>query len=261
MNRLHFYKYDGAGNDFVVIDARQGDPELTKSQVAHLCHRRFGIGADGLMTLGRGGTDFDFEMKYYNSDGLLGTMCGNGGRCIAALAHRLGLGHDGRLHFAACDGPHDAQIVVWHEESGVGIVQLSMHDVATNAIRRCLDGWWLDTGSPHYVQRVVGLEHFDVLGEGRRLRHHPAFEGGTNVDFIEDRPDGTLFVRTFERGVEDETMACGTGVTACALVTGNGSIATRGGDFRVRFDPTGTAFTNITLTGPVALNFEGDVTI
>lgn len=264
--KLHFYKYDGAGNDFVLLDIRDNDPQLTTGQIAHLCHRRFGIGADGLMTLQKADAPYDFEMKYYNSDGRIGSMCGNGGRCIAAFASRLGLGSKDadtghrRLDFIGFDGPHSAEILMWDESASVGLVKLGMRSVECNGVTRCLDGWFLDTGSPHYVQRVDGLETYDVVGEGRRLRNlAEVFPEGTNVDFIEDKPDGRLFVRTYERGVEDETYACGTGVTACAIVSGNKRLVTLGGDFRVDFESTGTAYEKVFLTGPVSFNFEGDV--
>ncbi len=263
---LKFHKYDGAGNDFVLLDIRESDPRLSQQQIAHLCHRRFGIGADGLMTLGNADAPYDFEMKYYNSDGRLGSMCGNGGRCIAAFAYRLGLGHRDenrgryRLNFIGFDGPHHAEILMFDNASGVGLVQLGMRDIACSEVRRCLDGWFLDTGSPHYVQRVEDLEHYDVVGEGRRLRNNAdVFPEGTNVDFIEDLPDGRLFVRTYERGVEDETWACGTGVTASAIVSGNGSLKTLGGDFKVSFQSTGTHYRDVQLTGPVSFNFQGEI--
>lgn len=263
MSNIHFYKYDGAGNDFVLLDIRQSDPNLSTEQIAHICNRRFGVGSDGLMTLSNSeNEEYDFVMKYYNSDGRLGSMCGNGGRCIALFAHLLGLGNENHLHFLGYDGPHDADILLWDQEAHVGLVRLGMRDVPCNEVRRCLNGWFLDTGSPHYVQRVSGLNDFDVVGEGRRIRYlSDQFPHGTNVDFIEDREDGTLFVRTYERGVEDETWACGTGVTACAIVSGNGKIVTRGGDFRVSFESTGTAYRNVRLTGPVSLNFEGDISV
>lgn len=254
---MKFYKFDGAGNDFVVIDNRDGRFKATEEEVARICHRRFGVGSDGLMTLERSALEgFAFEMKYYNSDGRLGSMCGNGGRCISAFAYMLGLGKE--LHFKGYDGPHDAEIVTWDEEQKVGIVKLGMRSVSTKEVKRCMDGWFLDTGSPHYVQRVNDLGHFDVVGEGRRIRNIvEEFPQGTNVNFIEDLPDGRLFVRTYERGVEDETWACGTGVTACAIVTGNHSIVTRGGDFKVTFDAMGDTYENVNLIGPVALNFTG----
>ena len=262
---MKFYKYDGAGNDFVLVDIRENDPQLTEEQIARICHRRFGVGADGLMTLGNS-EDYDFEMRYYNSDGRLGSMCGNGGRCIAAFAYRLGLGRKdpetGRwsCRFVGYDGEHGAELLLWDSQENVGLVRLGMRDVQCSEVRRCLDGWFLDTGSPHYVQRVSGLEEFDVTGEGRRLRMmREVFPEGTNVDFIEDLPDGRLMVRTYERGVEEETWACGTGVTACAIVSGNGKIKTLGGDFKVTFDATGEAYRNVMLTGPVSLNFEGEL--
>lgn len=265
-NSLPFCKFDGAGNDFVLVDFRAADPGLTQRQVAHLCHRRFGIGADGLMSLHRASEGYDFEMRYYNSDGRLGSMCGNGGRCIAVYAYLLGLGQRNeagtlcRLHFLGPDGAHDAEVLLWNAATGVGLVRLGMRSVACDEVRRCLDGWFLDTGSPHYVQRVQDLQHFDVVGEGRRIRNMAdLFPEGTNVDFIEDSPDGSLFVRTFERGVEDETWACGTGVTASAIVSGNGRIHTLGGDFKVTFSPTGKTYEDVTLTGPVAYNFKGEV--
>ena len=255
--RVPFYKFDGAGNDFVLIDNRDGSFRTTEEEVAKICHRRFGVGADGLMTLESSTEGYDFEMKYYNSDGRLGSMCGNGGRCIAAFAHYLGLGK--QLHFKGYDGPHDAEVMMWDEERRLGIVKLGMRSVATKEVRRCLEGWFLDTGSPHYVQRVTDLEHYDVYREGQRIRNNKGeFPEGTNVDFIEDLPDGHLMVRTYERGVEDETWACGTGVTACAIVTGNHSIVTRGGDFKVTFDATDEGYENICLIGPVALNFVGE---
>ncbi|MCR4660120.1 MAG: diaminopimelate epimerase [Bacteroidales bacterium] len=262
MNRLHFYKYDGAGNDFVLLDIRENPVTLSQNQIERLCHRRIGIGADGLMTLGCGSNGADFTMTYYNSDGAEGTMCGNGGRCITAFAYHLGIGQGSRhFVFDACDGRHEADLLMWDHSTATGLVSLAMRDVASRDIVRTLDGWFLDTGSPHYVQRVDDLQNFDVVGEGRRLRHDDAFDNGANIDFIEDLPDGTLAVRTYERGVEDETWACGTGVTACALVTGNKRIKARGGDFKVDFEATGDIFTHIVLTGPVAMNFDGYVTI
>ncbi|MGX8713504.1 MAG: diaminopimelate epimerase [bacterium] len=256
---MRFYKFDGAGNDFVVIDNRDGCFLVTEKEVAKICHRRLGVGADGLMTLEVGGEGFDFEMKYYNSDGRLGSMCGNGGRCIAVFAYLLGLGN--KLHFRGFDGLHDAEVVVWDSKQRLGIVKLGMRRVNGKEVQRCMDGWFLDTGSPHYVQRVNDLGHFDVLKEGRALRNRAdVFPEGTNVDFIEDMPDGRLFVRTYERGVEDETWACGTGVTACAIVTGNHSLVTRGGDFKVEFEFTASAYENVKLIGPVSLNYIGEWT-
>lgn len=256
---MKFYKFDGAGNDFVIVDNRKECRQFGEEEVARICHRRFGVGADGFMTLEQAGNGFDFEMIYYNSDGRVGSMCGNGGRCIAAFASLLGLGK--KFHFLGYDGPHDAEILTWDKEQRVGIVKLGMRSVMLSDVSRVLDGWFLNTGSPHYVQRIENLDDYDVVGEGRRLRNMTdVFPQGTNVDFIEDMPDGRLKVRTYERGVEDETWACGTGVTACAIVSGNQRLVTRGGDFRVTFDSNGTAYENVCLIGPVALNFTGEWT-
>lgn len=258
---IPFSKYDGAGNDFVVIDNRAGTLSLTPGQIARLCHRRCGVGADGLLMLGAPREGYDFVMRYYNSDGLPADMCGNGGRCIAAFAHRLGLSRSTdqgpTLRFLADDGPHDAVVLAWDDASATGIVDLGMKDVADSGVQRCLDGWLLNTGVPHYVQRVDDLAHYDVAGEGRRIRHLPQLgPEGANVNFVQPLPDGRLMVRTYERGVEDETWACGTGVTACAIVTGNNRLHTRGGDFKVTFTPTGERYTDVQLTGPVAYNFQ-----
>lgn len=256
---MTFYKFDGAGNDFVLIDARKSDPCLTPEQIAHICHRRFGVGADGLMTLHEGKDEYDFEMRYYNSDGYPASMCGNGGRCIVIFAHMMGVG-DGKkeLFFRAADGPHHAQILVW---DGVkGVVRLGMRDVPATDVRQVLGGTLLDTGVPHFVQRVMDLDHFDVVGEGRRLRNSPEMgPEGANVNFIKEEPDGVLRVRTYERGVEDETWACGTGVTACAIVTGCHKIDARGGSFEVDYERQSDAYTKVFLTGPVSCNFIGEI--
>lgn len=259
MQHIKFHKFNGAGNDFILVDARHESLDLSAEQIAQLCHRRFGIGADGLMLLLDGGTDYDFRMRYYNSDGCTAEMCGNGGRCIAMFAHLLGaVGSE--MRFVADDGPHAAAILGWDGRRGT--VRLGMRDVAVDSVRTVLDGHRLNTGVPHYVQRVDDLERLDVAGEGRRLRHHPALgPEGANVNFVQPMPDGTLSVRTYERGVEDETWACGTGVTACALVTGCRQIEARGGRFQVDFVRTADCFAQVFLTGPVALSFTGQVEV
>lgn len=269
MKEIQFYKFDGAGNDFVLLDGRGNPPQLTAVQIAQLCHRRFGIGADGLMLLLDGGSDYDFRMRYYNSDGHPADMCGNGGRCIAMFAHLLGIGRPAArqaqhvsLRFVADDGSHEAFVLRWDDQERKGIVKLGMRDVPDRTVRTVLDGYLLNTGVPHYVQRVADLEHFDVVGEGRGLRHHPALgPEGANVNFVQEMPDGTLRVRTYERGVEDETWACGTGVTACAIATGIRHIDARGGRFHVDFTRRGGDFVEVFLTGPVSLNFVGEVNL
>ena len=258
---IDFHKFDGAGNDFVIIDARGRSLPLTPEAIAGICHRRRGVGADGLMTLSHA-EGYDFEMRYYNADGYPADMCGNGGRCMALFGHLLGLGADGRLRFLAADGAHEAEILQWHPDSRQGQVRLGMRDVRRAGMSTLLEGTLLNTGVPHYVVQVDDLDHYDVVGEGRRLRHHPAFGAeGANIDFVQPMADGTLLVRTYERGVEDETWACGTGVTACALVTGIGRINARGGSFQVDYQSEPDAYTHIRLTGPVSYNFKGTITL
>ena len=260
-----FSKFDGAGNDFVLVDAREVDLGLTSEAIAHVCHRRKGVGADGLMLLISDTGDNDFVMRYYNSDGLPADMCGNGGRCISVFAHLLGLGHEEggekHLRFLASDGPHKATLLSWDNQCGQGTVRLGMCDVPRHTLRPVLQGWWLNTGVPHYVQQVTDLSHYDVVGEGRRLRHHPDLGAdGANINFVEKVGD-SLHVRTYERGVEDETWACGTGVTACAIALGVTHLSTRGGDFTVAYQSTPEAFTHVELTGPVSFNFKGEITL
>lgn len=256
--RIHFYKYQGTGNDFVLIDNRTNEIQLTKEQVAFLCDRRFGIGADGLMMLELE-PGADFKMVYFNSDGNESSMCGNGGRCISAFAKKMGLIND-RAKFIAIDGLHEAVI---HE----GFVSLKMNDV--KSIEKTDDFFFLNTGSPHYVKFVDDIKHYNVFEEGKKIRNNERFVAeGTNVNFIEKLEDA-VFVRTYERGVENETLSCGTGVTASALVAAiNGAatgknyckIATLGGDLRVKFDKVlESNFYNIWLEGPAEFVFEGDI--
>lgn len=229
------YKYQGAGNDFLLIDNREGRTSLSACQIARLCDRRYGVGADGLMLL-ETAPDVDFRMVYYNSDGSGGMMCGNGGRCIAAFAADLGIGPSGKSPsgkasylFTAADGLHQAEIIA---SSGLTrTVRLKMKDVhdivsfgdpsvqPTAAVGRdgSLDGYFLDTGTRHFVKFVHNLADYDVTGDGRTIRYSQEFAPvGTNVNFVEP-VQGILNVRTYEKGVEDETFACGTGITAAAV--------------------------------------------
>lgn len=256
---IHFYKYHGAGNDFILADNRERNIQLTTEQVAALCDRRFGIGADGLMLL-QLTEDADFEMVYYNSDGNESTMCGNGGRCIAAFANRLGI-VDRQMNFKAIDGMHFAVI------KDDDIVALQMQDVAGIQFG---DGFEiLDTGSPHYISWVEDASEVDVFREGRAIRSREQFQPkGINVNFVNKKGNG-LAIRTYERGVEDETLACGTGVTAAAIVsvgkeTGvfHVPVAAKGGQLSVSFEKTNEQTAeNIILTGPAKFVFEGDVLI
>ena len=270
MKKLHVYKYQGAGNDFVVVDNRRGEADfLTPRDINRLCDRRFGVGADGLMTLCRSDAA-DFEMQYSNADGPEGTMCGNGGRCLVAFAAHLGLQS---FSFLACDGPHSAQVLA--QEGNRCTVRLKMRDVP--GVEWLPDGCLLDTGSTHFVQWHKDLAHFDVDGEGKRLRWDARFPKGANVNFVEPSEDH-LFVRTYERGVEAETWACGTGATAsaiasylrgekcCTVLLENGgerikfAVRALGGPLAVDFIAgKDGSFRDVHLTGPAVRVFETDV--
>ncbi|HNY01923.1 MAG TPA: diaminopimelate epimerase [Bacteroidales bacterium] len=257
--KIKFEKYQGAGNDFILIDNRFAAVGLTTEEIARLCHRRFGIGADGLMLLSQK-EGYDFSMTYYNADGNESTLCGNGGRCMTAFAKSLGLVSD-RARFFAADGEHLCDIA---DENGKWIFRLKMRDTSIGRIYD--DGIFLDTGSPHFV-RFGTFPDLDVVHEGRRLRFDPRFEpGGANINFA-SAGNEVLFVRTYERGVEDETLSCGTGVTASALAyafrnnTGESRclIETRGGRLSVRFQRSGDRFTDVWLEGPAEFVFRGEV--
>lgn len=253
-----FYKYQGAGNDFVVLDNRDGSFDgRNVDLVRRLCDRRFGIGGDGLMLL-QTAEGFDFEMVYYNADGQEGSMCGNGGRCIVAFARDLGI-IDSITDFLAVDGPHRAQITGdW--------VSLKMIDVSE--VTQDGQAYVLNTGSPHYVREVEALESFAVVDEGQRIRYSDAYrESGINVNFVQPEGSG-FFVRTYERGVEDETLACGTGATAVALAMAwrdgkDGAqetpIRVAGGQLNIRFNKQGSLFSDVYLEGPAVFVFEGKI--
>jgi diaminopimelate epimerase len=237
---MKFYKYQGAGNDFLIADNRDGSVQLTTAQIAALCDRRYGVGADGLMLL-ESSPEYDFRMVYYNSDGSGGMMCGNGGRCIVAFAADMGIEH---FDFDAADGFHTAQIL---EDGGrTKTVRLKMKDVEGYEYHEALtgpecasDGYFLDTGTRHYVRFVPGLDVYDIVTEGRDIRYHAEELQpiGANVNFVEPY-EGGIRVRTYEKGVEDETFACGTGIVAsCIASYVNGvSPSQMYDDGRVRYD-------------------------
>lgn len=262
LTKAHFYKYQGAGNDFVLIDNRSSNFEYKDNNIVlQLCDRRFGVGGDGLMLL-QDHPDYDFEMLYFNADGKLGSMCGNGGRCIVAFAKHLGI-IDTATNFLAVDGPHYAKISA--EGNWVELQMIDVKDITKDG-----SAYVLNTGSPHYVDKVSGLAEMDVYTTGKEIRNNSTYlKEGINVNFVEDKGDH-LFVRTFERGVEDETFACGTGVTAVALAIAKdkaqtGAIKTAvkvlGGDLSIEFNYDGDRFSNIFLCGPAELVFEGDIKI
>lgn len=252
-----FYKYQGTGNDFVIIDNRlQYFPKNNTKLVHHLCDRKFGIGADGLILL-EDDEDTDFKMVYFNADGRESSMCGNGGRCIVAFASFLNVIKD-KAVFSAIDGVHHATL------SGT-TVKLKMQDVLK--IERFSGYVFLNTGSPHHVQLAEHINDIDVKTVGRKLRYGTYGESGSNINFVE-KHSGTVFsVRTYERGVEDETLSCGTGVVAVALAmhyigeadSTSVTLQTSGGDLKVSFEKSETAYRNIYLEGPATQVFKGNI--
>ncbi len=252
-----FYKYQGTGNDFVMIDNRSNSfPKEDVKLVVELCDRRFGIGADGLILL-ENDEVVDFGMVYFNSDGHLGSMCGNGGRCLVAFAKYLGIINK-EATFNAVDGLHSAVI-----ENDM--VELKMNNV--NEIRRRSNAYFLDTGSPHHVQLVEQLESFDVYNEGAKLRYGLYGEKGSNINFVEPLGKDAFAVRTYERGVENETLSCGTGVTAVAIAMHKANkvksdtvdIETKGGNLQVRFLAGTNGYSNVSLIGSAKQVFKGEV--
>jgi len=265
--QIHFHKYQATGNDFVLIDNRSAKKSFSKDEIKKVCDRRFGVGADGLILL-EDVDGADFNMIYYNSDGSQ-SLCGNGCRSAVEFASSLGIIKK-NTSFNAFDGLHQASIL---EDQ---TIRLKMSDV--NGIKKLNDAFFIDTGSPHYVRFVKGLDELNVVENGRKVRNSDIFKPeGTNANFVELLPDNTIAVRTYERGVEDETLSCGTGVTAAALaasLTGYSSpilVKVKGGNLAVEFKSgtpdTGLAasgnisatFVDIFLIGPAKMVFEGDL--
>ncbi len=251
---LHFEKYQATGNDFIMIDNRDNHfPKEDFSLVARLCHRKFGIGADGLILIEEA-AEADFTMVYYNADGAPGSFCGNGSRAATRYAQSLGLINE-KGSLSAFDGLHEAEI-------DRNVIKMSMAEVQNG--RKVLDGTFIDTGSPHYVEFRENLESMDVFTEGKRLREDDEFKpGGSNINFVERQSSDKIKVRTFERGVEDETLSCGTGVTASAMIaagevtTHRIGVSTPGGELVVAFDKTSDGFQNVFLIGPAEKVFAG----
>lgn len=257
--KFRFYKYQGTGNDFIMIDDRANRfPQYDIAYIAHCCDRRFGIGADGLILIQNHPTA-DFKMFYFNADGRESTLCGNGARCTVAFAASLGI-IEKQTTFMAIDGLHTATIEKDHT------VALRMHDV--NDFRCEKDYTFLDTGSPHHVSMVTDLSQFAVVEKGREIRNGaPYFEEGSNVNFVEKVNNNTFAIRTYERGVEDETLSCGTGATAVALAMHKIGVTTEqslnilveGGQLIVSFQVGDNAYINIDLQGPATFVFEGEI--
>jgi diaminopimelate epimerase len=258
--KIEFFKYHGTGNDFVIIDNRNKQYEGLSSQVVrHLCDRHFGIGGDGLMLLNLV-NGYDFEMKYYNADGHESSMCGNGGRCLVRFAYDIGIKKPSYT-FLAIDGPHEANF------GDDDWVQLKMKDV--NDIEEHHGNMKLDTGSPHYVKFIDNIHHYDVYNEGRKIRYSNEYKDeGINVNFVQTEED-RIWVRTYERGVENETLSCGTGLTASALVCAHNDqgfnrveVQTPGGHLAVEFERKDeNHFENIWLCGPAVMVFKGEIEI
>jgi diaminopimelate epimerase len=267
--KIHFYKYQATGNDFVVIDNRERKYSFSVEQIQHICDRRLGVGGDGLMLIEKHPT-LNFNLEYFNSDGSQ-SLCGNGSRAAVQFASKLGM-VNGKASFHAFDGPHTAEL------SPSGIVRLKMSDVTE--VKTMGEDYFLNTGSPHIIRFVTNVKDHPVFEKGKEIRYSDPFKpGGTNVNFVEVLPGNTIFVRTYERGVEDETLSCGTGVTAAALaaslkgLTSPVKVKTLGGDLSVEFSghavpsagqaglPAGQAgiFSQIFLVGPAKMVFEGDL--
>lgn len=254
---MKFCKYHGAGNDFVMIDNRKNTFPKQQKVIATLCNRHFGIGADGLILL-ENDTATDFRMVYYNADGNESTMCGNGGRCVVQFAHDLKI-IKSNTTFIAIDGIHSAEIIG-------NQVKLQMIDVEKITTQN--QNYILNTGSPHYVQWVKNLSDFPVVANAKKIRYNATFaQEGINVNFAEIIDENTVFVRTYERGVEDETLACGTGVTAVAISIahkknipdGTTHIQTLGGNLSVSWHKQGAIYTHIFLQGEAKFVFKGKI--
>lgn len=257
---LQFFKYQGTGNDFVMIDNRLENFPKSTALIEKLCDRRFGIGGDGLILL-ENDSETDFKMVYYNSDGNQSSMCGNGGRCLVAFAKKLHI-FDTETTFIAVDGLHHATIN--HD----GTVSLQMKNVDEVLIKD--DYVFMNTGSPHHVQMVDEVKQVNVKELGAQIRYSDLYGNeGANVNFVEQLNSDTFTVRTYERGVEDETLSCGTGVTAVAIAmfvigktTSNEvNLNVEGGSLKVKFQFKNKNFTNVFLTGPATLVFEGIISI
>jgi len=255
---IHFTKYHGTGNDFIIIDDRAEIFDIDNIQlISQMCTRRFGIGADGLMLL-RNEEGYDFRMVYFNADGRQSSMCGNGGRCIVHYAHSLGIFEE-KCSFLAIDGPHEAIVL------GDNIIKLNMGDVGN--ITQDGDALVLDTGSPHYVLKVDNVETVNIKEEGASIRYSEKYKDeGINVNFLECRAND-IYVATYERGVEDETYSCGTGVTACAIAANYldslnfaspTSIQTKGGELKVYFTRVEEGYSDIWLEGSAVVTIEGE---
>tara|TARA_B100000900_G_C20535346_1_gene698117 strand:- start:445 stop:1221 length:777 start_codon:yes stop_codon:yes gene_type:complete len=257
--RVKFSKYQGAGNDFVIIDNRSKVYSLTQQQIERLCNRRFGIGADGLIVL-ENSLEVDFQMIYYNANGFMGSMCGNGGRCVVAFAKELGLITE-YCNFLAYDGLHSARCI--SEDN----IALKMTDVSV--VKSIVDAWQIDTGSPHIIFFKNNIKDIDVKEDGASVSNSSIYkEQGINVNFAE-RIGDDLVLRTYERGVEDETLACGTGAIATAIAARESGLINEdkvlvnvlGGKLNVSFTKKENVYCDIYLTGDAKFVFKGELNV
>jgi len=254
MGVLHLYKYQATGNDFILIDNRDRNHSFSPDQVSALCHRRFGIGADGVILLNQD-LQADFRMVYFNADGSE-SFCGNGCRAIVHFAHQLGAIGDSAV-FMAHDGKHEARIL---ED---GNIRVSLNDVAP-MVQHGPEDFYIHTGTDHHVRFVSGIDDYPVFVEGRNIRNSAAYPRGTNANFVERLADGTIAFRIYERGVEDETLSSGSGATACALVASKRFnlsspvlLKARGGYLLVEFESHSDGhFSQVHFLGPAQLVFE-----
>lgn len=261
---INFYKFEGCGNDFIIIDNRKLQKNFDLTQIKKMCDRKFGIGADGLM-LFENANDSDFKMVYFNADGKEGSMCGNGGRCMIAFSQYIGIDKL-KLRFDAIDGMHEGELLD-NNDTTQWLVKLKMLDV--DEIIDLQNHYEIFTGSPHYVSFKNNVSSINVYEKGKAIRNKTEYGvQGINVNFVEEKQNA-IFVRTYERGVENETLSCGTGVTAAALAygykkklkQGSVNIQTLGGNFKVDFQTEHNSFKNIYLTGPASFVFKGEIDI
>ncbi len=266
---LRFTKMNGAGNDFILIDNRTGDVHLDRSQIAHLCDRHRGIGADGILLLEKPSNHADFRMRYFNADGGEVEMCGNGARCFARFAKKVA-GAQEKISFETPAGVISAELVgdlVTLQMTEPTDLRLDIKFLVANENKTV---HFINSGVPHVVIPVSRIDDVDVRREGSAIRYHKMFSPkGANVNFIEKRGPKKIAARTYERGVEDETLACGTGIVASALIfaanentSGPITVIARGGDeLQVGFEKSDNQFRNVTLTGPADFVFEGMIEI
>jgi len=264
---LQFTKMNGAGNDFVMIDNRELKHFLTKQTIEQLCDRHRGVGADGLLAVEPAANGADFKMRYYNADGGEAEMCGNGARCFARYAAKVS-GKSGDLSFETQAGVVTAEMLGENVKLGMSAPHSLALNTELGVAGEKMKVHFLNTGVPHAVVFLDDIEKLDIMRSGAALRYHEHFAPkGTNANFVGENPDGSISIRTYERGVEGETLACGTGVTAAALLfsklTGASSpvrVKVKGGDtLEVGFENDGDGWKNVTLTGPADFVFEGQV--